>query len=207
MNFDGRGPGETPAPPVSDREAQVGCAKQARHHGGARRGLLTLVILALLAVTLQTLVFSGASFLSSTANPGNALLAGTVSHANDRDGQVILTAADLRPGATSQPGRVVITGGEDVAAAYSAVNAGIQDQPATPGLSNALRLRIRDVTGAPQTLYDGALNAFTAVGLATIAPGEARTFEFVLSWPSSAADPELQDATTTVHVRFVGVSL
>ncbi len=167
---------------------------------------LTLVVLALLAVTLQSLVFSGASFLSSSQNPSQSFAAGTVSHINSRDGVAIVTAAGLRPG-TSAQGTVTITGGEDVPAAYSAVNAGITDAPATPGLSSVLRLRIDDVTGAPQTLYNGALSAFGTVGLATIAPYQARTFRFTLTWPLAAADPALQAASTTVAVQFLGVSL
>lgn len=173
----------------------------------ALRALLTLVVLALLAVTLQSLVFSGADFLSSTPNPGNALAAGTVSHVNDRDGMVIVSASGLRPGASGQAGLVTLTGGEDVPAAYSAVNGGVTDTPATPALSDALQLRIEDVTGAPQTLYEGALGAFGTVGLATIAPGETRTYRFTLTWPLATADPLLQGATTSVAVQFVGVSL
>lgn len=170
---------------------------------------MSLLVLALLAVTLQSLVFSGASFLSSTQDPGNVLVAGSVSHANDRGGMAILDAAGMRPGSTRY-GDVTLTGGEDVPAFYSAVNAGIADSPVTPGLSAALLLRVEDVTGAPATppvLFDDALSAFATAGLATIAPGEARTFRFTLSWPSAAADPALQGATTTVRVEFLGVSL
>ncbi len=173
------------------------------------RGLVSLVVLALLAVTLQSLVFSGASFLSSTSDPGHVLIADSVSHTNDRANAVILSATNLRPG-TSRHGDVTLTGGEDVPALYSAVNVSVADSPATPGLSGALQLRVEDVTGAPTTppvLFDDQLSAFVTVGLATIAPGEARTFRFTLSWPPTAADPALQGATTTVQVEFVGVLL
>lgn len=168
--------------------------------------LLTLLVLALLAVTLRSLVFSGASFVSSSYNPSQSFTAGTVSHVNSCDNEAILSAAGLRPGQSVQ-GDVVLTGGEDVAAAYAAVNAGISDAPASPALSAALQLRIEDVTGAPAVQYNGPLSAFDTVGLATIAPGESRTFRFTLTWPAVADDPGLQGATTSVAVQFVGVSL
>jgi len=173
------------------------------------RSLLSLVVIALLAVTLQSFVFSGASFLSSTSSVGHVVVAGSVSHTNDRADVAILSAASLYPGA-SRRGDVTLTGGEDVAAGYSVVNLGVTDTPDTPGLAAALRLRIEDITGAPApppVLYDDALSAFGTVGLATIAPGEARTFRFTLSWPVTAADPALQGAGTTVQLQFVGVSL
>ena len=171
-------------------------------------GVLTLAVLALLAFTLQTLVFSGANFLSSSQNPGNALLAGTVSHTNDRKDLAILTANNLRPGASSAPGLVTITGGPDVPAAYSAVKGTVADSE-PPGLSNALNLLIEDVTlpGSPQQLYNGTVSGFTTVPLVTIAPGEARVFRFTLVWPLATADPALQGDSTTVAVQFVGVSL
>jgi len=173
------------------------------------RSLLSLVVLALLGVTLQSLVFSGANFLSSTFDLGHVVVAGSVSHTNDRADSAILSAANLYPGA-SRWGDVTLAGGEDVPAGYSVVNLGVTDTPDTPGLSAVLRLRIEDVTGAPATppiLYDDGLSAFGTVGLATIAPGEARTFRFTLSWPVTAADPALQGAGTTVQLQFVGVSL
>lgn len=185
--------------------------KRRRRAGGGRlaTSLATLLVLALLAVTLQSAVYSGASFLSSTSDLGHVVVAGSVSHTNDRTGVAILSAANLYPGA-SRWGEVTLTGGEDVPAGYSVVNLGATDTPDTPGLAAVLRLRIADVTGAPPTppvLYDGALGAFGTVGLATIAPTESRAFRFTLSWPATAADPALQGAGTTVQLQFVGVSL
>jgi hypothetical protein len=174
--------------------------------GRVGKSLVSLAVLSLLAFTLQTLVFSGATFNSLWQNPSHSIVAGSVSHTNDRDAAAILAANGLRPGA-SRSGNVHLAGSEDVPAAYSAVNGGITDTPAAPGLSSVLQLRIEDVTWAPTTLYNGALSAFGTVGLATIAPAEARTFRFTLTWPLGAADPALQGASTTVNVQFVGVSL
>ena len=84
-----------------------------------KKTFLTLVVLALLAVALQSLVFSGASFTSSSGTPGNVFTAGTFGHTNTK--------------------------------------AGVVDTPADPGLSNALTLRIEDITGAAVTLSNLSL--------------------------------------------------
>ena len=167
------------------------------------------MVLALLAVTLQSMVFSGASFLRTDKDLGHVVVAGSVSHANDHP---TWRSSRLRTCTRARVARgdVTLTGGEDVPAGYSVVSLGATDTPDAPGLSAALWLRIEDVTGTPATppaLFDDALSAFGTVGLATIAPGEARPFRFTLSWPSAAADPALQGAGTTVQLQFVGVSL
>ena len=50
----------------------------------AGKAFLSLVVLALLAVALQSLVFSNASFVSGSTNPGNVFTAGSLSHENSR---------------------------------------------------------------------------------------------------------------------------
>jgi spore coat-associated protein N len=176
---------------------------QSRWQGKMARAFVTLVVLALLAVTLQTIVFSGANFSAVSRNPSQSFTAGTVSHINDKSGQAILTATNLRPGASSAPGLVTITGGEDVPAAYSVVKGTVA--PAT-GLAQVLYLRIEDTAGG-SALFDNALGTFGTVGLATIAPGESKTYKFTLYWPVGGADPALQGESITIPLEFVGVSL
>lgn len=169
------------------------------------RLLLTLLVLALLAFTLQSLVFSGASFTSSTTNPGNSTLAGTLSHVNSRADQVVLNAADIRPGVSRQ-GTLSITGQGDFPAQYTISRASLTDTPASPALSDALTLTIADVTGAPQTLWTGTMGSFTSVVVPTvIAPGDTRQFRFTIAWPLANDDPALQDATSAMVVTFTGV--
>ena len=59
----------------------------------AGKALLSLVVLALLAVALQSLVFSDASFTAGSANPANVFTAGSLSH----------TQLQGRPGRRSTP--------------------------------------------------------------------------------------------------------
>lgn len=170
-----------------------------------KKAFLTLVVLALLAVALQSLVFSGASFTSSSGNPGNTFTAGTFGHTNSEDGVLMIDAAGLWPGA-SKTGTLTISGTGDFSGAYTLTKASVGDTPAAPGLSNALTLRIEDITGAPQTLSDTTVAGFNTVSLGAIAPGASRQYRFTLAYPTAAADTALQGASMTLHLQFTGVA-
>lgn len=168
------------------------------------RGLVSLVVLALLAVTLQSLVLSGASFSDVDATTSASLLAGSVSHTNSA-GTMLLSADYLRPGLSSS-GTLTITGGPDVPATYTLTCVSLSDAPASPGLSATLQLRIDDVTGGA-VLYRGAANGFTSTTLGVIADAQSRQYTFTLTYPTAAADRALMGATMAMQFEFVGVSL
>jgi hypothetical protein len=170
-----------------------------------KKTFLTLVVLALLAVALQSLVFSGANFTSSSRNPGNAFIAGTLSQVNSKNGQVVLNAANLRPG-QSQNGSLTITGGGDFSALYTISKVSLSDTPASPALSGALTLTIDDMTtGAAVQEWTGRAGSFAAVTVDTIAPAATRTYRFTLTYPTTNAVPALQGASTALRLQFTGV--
>lgn len=171
----------------------------------AKRAFLTLLALALLAVTLQSIVFSGASFTATKGNPGNAFTAGSLTHVNSQSGTFVIDAAGLRPGQSSQ-GTLTITGGGTVAGTYTLSKASVVDTPASPGLSSALTFLIEDTTGTAATLFSGTVAAFTSVSLGSIAPGAVRQYRFTLTFPTASAVPGLQGASTTLQVQFKGVT-
>ncbi len=170
------------------------------------RALLSLAVLALLAWTLQSLVFSGANFSGGEASAGHTFTAGSVSHTNSHAGAFIIDVEPFRPGAVRTQ-TVTITGGPDVPATYTVSRLSVVDEPASRALSSVLQLRIEDVTGAAQTLYDGALADFTVANLGVLADGDQRVLQFTLTYPAAAATRELQGASTLVELEFVGVSL
>ncbi len=170
------------------------------------RAFLSLAVLALLAWTLQSLVFSGANFSGSEASAGHTFTAGSVSHTNSHAGAFIIDVEPFRPGAVRTQ-TVTITGGPDVPATYTVSRLSVVDEPASPALSSVLQLRIEDVTGAAQTLYEGALADFTVANLGVLADGDQRVLQFTLTYPAAAATRELQGASTLVELEFVGVSL
>ena len=172
-----------------------------------KKTFLTLVVLALLAVALQSLVFSGASFTSSRGNPGNTFTAGAFGHTNSKDGVLVIDAAGLWPGGSAKTGALTITGTGDFSGAYTLTKAGVVDTPASPGLSSALTLRIEDITGgALQTLSNTTVAGFNTVSLGAIAPGASRQYRFTLAYPTAAADTALQGASMTLHLQFTGVA-
>ena len=172
----------------------------------AKKAFLTLVVLALLAIALQSLVFSGASFTSSSANAGNTFTAGTLSHTNSENGLVVLAATDLRPGQTSTTGSLTITGSGNLTGTYIMSKASVVDTPASPGLSNALNIIIEDTTGTPTTLYSGPISGFTSVPLGTIAPLQQRSYRFSLNFPLANANSALQGASMTLTLQFTGIT-
>lgn len=171
----------------------------------AAKAFLSLLALTLLAVALQSVVFSGAGFSAGTANPANAFTAGTLAHVNSKAGQIVLGAANLRPG-QSNNGTLSITGGANLTGAYTLSKVSLIDTPASPGLSNALTLLIEDVTSGTTTLYTGTAATFTSRSLGSIAPGAVRTYRFTLTYPTAGASPALQGASMALRLQFTGVT-
>ena len=171
----------------------------------AGKALLSLVVLALLAVALQSLVFSDASFVSGSANPGNSFTAGSLSHINSGADQVVLDASYLRPG-LSKKGSLTITGGGSLTGVYTLSKATLADAPSSPGLSNTLTLTIQDVTSGTTTLYTGTVAAFTSCALGSIATGVTRTYRFTLLYPAASADSALDGATMALRLTFTGAT-
>lgn len=177
-----------------------------RSPAAAQRALLAMAVLALLAWTLQSLVLSGANFAGDEASAGHTFTAGSVSHTNSHAGAFIIDMEPFRPGAVRTQ-TVTITGGPDVPAAYMVSRLRVVDELAGPALSSVLRLRIEDVTGAAQVLFDGALAEFTVANLGVLADGEQCVLQFTLTYPAAAATRELQGASTLLELEVVGVSL
>ncbi len=171
----------------------------------AGKALLSLVVLALLAVALQSLVFSDASFTAGSANPANVFTAGSLSHTNSKAGVVIVDAANLRPG-MSQEGTVTIGGTGTLTGLYTLNKGAVVDNPASPGLSRTLVLLIQQ-TGVATPLYNNRVDLMPAsLTLGTIAPGASRTYLVRLTYPTTAANPALQGASMTLPLQFAGVT-
>ena len=171
----------------------------------AGKALVSLVALALLAVALQSLVFSDASFTAGSANPANVFTAGSLSHTNDKAGTVIVDASNLRPG-QSKEGTVTIAGTGTLTGVYTLSKGTVVDNPATPGLSRTLRLLIQE-NGVATPLYDNTVALMPAtLTLGPIAPGQSRTYTVRLTYRTQDANPALQGATMTLPLQFTGVT-
>jgi hypothetical protein len=167
--------------------------------------VLTLLVLAVLAITLQSLRTSGASYAAASANPANVFVAGNLSHVNDWNGQVMLVASGLEPGDTSS-GTLTLAGTGTGAGSYTLRASSLVNVPVSPALSGRLHLTIDDVTGTPTTLWEGTVAAFASADLGDIAPGASRSYLITVDYPGGTNDSALQGARMTLVLQVEGVS-
>ena len=182
-------------------------ARRPTRRGGVSRRTLVRAALWVAAVLVltNTVVFSSASFTSSSSNPGNVFGSGTLLLLNAGDGELILGAAALYPG-QSQEATLTLTNAGTVPGDVSVEGVGLTDIPASPALSGALTLTFDDVASGT-LLWSGPVGGLTTAALGTLAPGESRDYRITLAYPAAAADPALQGAQTSLTLRFSGVSL
>lgn len=126
---------------------------------------------------------------------------GSFELSNSEDGAPIFTAAGIGPG-DSASGTVEV-GVSGAAAELTLTPRDLADSPGLGGglLSAQLALRVRELTGAPQTVYSGPLATMPAQSLGRIDPGTPRSFEFVATLPEAGtgvSQNAVQGASTSV---------
>jgi|1186.fasta_scaffold88351_2 spore coat-associated protein N len=149
------------------------------------------VLFALLLAAMMA-VGSGANFNSTSANPGNVVTAGNLSHINGKDGQFLLTASKLKPG-ESQSGTVTMKNDGDIDGVFSVARTITQDTtgaltPSNPFAAH-LNLKIEDTTTGGAALYDDLLSTMSGPkGAVVIAPGATHTFKFTVTFNDGGAN-------------------
>jgi spore coat-associated protein N len=140
-----------------------------------------------LSLAAMMAVASGASFTSTSANAGNIVTAGNLTHSNSKAPGAILNVSGLKPG-ESQNGTVDITNTGDVDGVFTLSKSGVVDSDTDNPLSDKLNLLVQDLgdpasPSAPATLYDGPLGAMGARPLGTFAADEAHQYKFTVTFP------------------------
>jgi len=179
------------------------------------------VLFALLLAAMMA-VGSGANFNSTSANPGNVVTAGALSHDNSKLGAAVLTVSKLKPG-QSDTGTVKITNTGNVDGVFSVARTMVSDStgaltPPNPFAAH-LNLKIVDVTtSTPVVVYDNLLSAMTGPKPAgTISPGTAaaHTYEFTVTFVDAnvanpalpnGADNAFQGARVEANFNWEGVT-
>ena len=143
--------------------------------------LFVLSLVAMMAVA------SGASFTSTSANPGNIVTAGTMSHSNSSADDTILEVTGLKPDDSSS-GTVDITNTGNSAGVFTLTKANIVNSDTGNPLSSKLDLLVEDLgppsaPTAPVQKYGGKLGAMGTIGLGTYTSGEAHRYKFTVSFP------------------------
>lgn len=147
------------------------------------------LVSALFVLTLAAMmaVASGASFTSTSANAGNIVTAGNLSHSNSKAPGAILSVSGLTPG-QSQSGTVDLTNTGDVDGVFTVSKANVLDSDTVNPLSAKLDLLVEDLgspsaPSAPVTKYSGKLGSMGAVSLGTYTSGAAHRYRFTVSFP------------------------
>jgi spore coat-associated protein N len=142
-----------------------------------------------LSLAAMMAVASGASFTSTSANAGNIVTAGNLSHSNSKAPGAILNVSGLKPG-QSDNGTVDLTNTGDTAGVFTLSKSGLTNSDTGNPLGAKLDLVIEDlgdpaaaIPPAPVTKYSLKLGPMGAIALGTWAPGETHRYKFTVTFP------------------------
>lgn len=168
-----------------------------------QRRIMVLATLAILVLAAAALAASSASFTATSANPGNVFTAGDLDMYNSKDGSLILTSTNIKPGDIVSS-TVTLRNIGSVDGAFT-VSKTLQADAA--GLGGVLQLSIDE--GAAN-VYSGDLSgALSSVSLGTWIPSEEHTYTFTVSWPGGTGVPDddaFQGTSCTYAFQWDAVS-
>ena len=168
------------------------------------RALISLVVLMVVGFTLYSLRLSDASFTSGSSNKSNVFIAGTFGHANNKNGSLLFTMTNMKPGST-QSGSLTLTGTGNLPGDYTMDVSNIVDTSAASSLSGTLCVMLED-NGSGDVLCDDPVSDLDPVDLGTIVPNQVNSYTVTLYYPDGATNGAAQGATVTATLRFTGVS-
>jgi hypothetical protein len=119
----------------------------------------------------------------------------------------------MKPGETVSD-TVDLANTAEVPARFTLAATARADTPASPALSERLRVKVEDLgdptapAAAPAVLHDGTLAALSTEDLGTWAVGERHRYRFTVRFPSvdEASDAPLQGASTSVRLVWESTS-
>ena len=134
----------------------------------------------------MTIAAVGGTFANFTASPttiaSNAFASGSLTMSRSGSG-AIFSATAMKIGDTAT-GSVTITNTGTLPGAYTLAGS----SSGSSALSSQLNLKVyKDVDGVG-ALYDGSLGAVSSAALGTFAAGEAHTFYFHVTFPTTGTD-------------------
>lgn len=159
-----------------------------------RRTRRILAPLATLAVAGALVIGSGADFTSTSNNSVSVAASGSLSQANSRDGKAVFNVSNLKPGDTVT-GSVTITNTGTMPQNFSAT------ETATSTFSpGSLSMTVTEVKGTTRTpVYSGNFGGFATKQLGVFTTGEARTYEYVVTFAQSAGNQEQNKSASAAY--------
>jgi hypothetical protein len=162
----------------------------------SRRWLL-LGALALVSLALGSVIFSGATFTSKSANSAS-LAAASIQLSSSAPNQAIVAAAGMRPG-DSRQGTISIGNQGSAPGTVTLKASGLTGT----ALAAVIELKVEDTTAGGSTQkWSGKLASFGSVGLGSFAAGSSRSYRITLSWPAAASEASLQGASTSLAFQW-----
>jgi spore coat-associated protein N len=179
---------------------------------------LALGALVTLLLAAGAVVGSGADFTASSANPANTFASGTLSILNEKDGEAVLSASNMRPGDPAQTGTVDITNDGSLTGTFTLARGAVTNTDAGAPLAAKLNVTVVDCGAyagatAPTcgdlgetVLYTGTLADMGTAGheitsLGSFASGAERRYRFSVALDSSAGNA-YQGASATAEFDF-----
>ena len=147
-----------------------------------------VVALAILSLAAMMAVASGASFTSTSANAGNIVTAGNLTHDNSKAPGAILNVSNLVPG-QSDSGYTDITNTGDVSGVFTLTKSNVVNSDTTNPLGSKLDLVVEDLgdpaapLATPALLYSGKLAAMGPVTVGTLGAGDVHRYRFTVTFP------------------------
>jgi spore coat-associated protein N len=172
-----------------------------------------------LSLAAMMAVASGASFTSTSANAGNIVTAGNLSHSNSKAPGAILNVSGLMPG-HSDNGTVDLTNTGDGAGLFTLSKSGVVNSDTANPLGAKLILVVEDLGDpaaatppAPVVKYTGKLGQMGAIDLGTWAANETHRYKFTVNFPDGGTpsgpltgDNAYKGDNVTVNYNWESVS-
>jgi spore coat-associated protein N len=147
---------------------------------------LTKILLSLAAVAVAAVAAVGGTFANFTATPttiaSNAFASGSLTMSRSGSGAIFSSAA-MKIGDTAT-GSVTITNTGTLAGAYTLTGS----SSGNAALAAQMHLTLYKDTDGGTAIYDGSLGSFSASLGTFAASGDAHTFYFHVSLPSTGSD-------------------
>jgi hypothetical protein len=173
----------------------------------------TLAALATVLVAVGITTASGANFNAQSANAANTFATGTLSIDNSLPGAAILTATNLRPGASAPDGTVTIKNDGTLDGVFTLSKDTLEDNDIAHPMSGKLNLTVLDCGSAAadgdpdpvcasgdDVVYTGTIANMGTRPLGTFDPEERHIYKFSVQLDASANDDYQGDNSS---VRFV----
>jgi spore coat-associated protein N len=160
-----------------------------------------------LSLAAMMAVASGASFTSTSANAGNIVTAGNLTHSNSKAPGAILNVSKLKPG-ESQSGYTDITNTGDVDGVFTLAKSNVSNTDTANPLSDKLNVVVEDLGDpaaptAPAVKYSGTIGSMGATSVGTLAAGDVHRYRFTVTFP----DGGTPSGPTTGDNAYKGDSL